>query len=106
MRVVKEMGYLDEPTLYREFCMAGYMEWEERTQKEEKAGYLTDISETLFFLLDRKLYQQWKRNKEQVRKEEGVDEVIYSGESDEAYKAIEELSGFSMDEFYDLFGDE
>lgn len=47
--------------------------------------------EQMFMLLRPQGYKEWKTQKNRKRAEEGVDEVIYHGESEEAFREIARL---------------
>ncbi len=57
--------------------------------------------ENLFGMLQPKAYERYRKTKDQQRSEEGVDQVIYTGEDDwESTKKTLEEFGFSNLDFY------
>ena len=69
----------------------GLMIVERREEAERKIIETESEFERLFMLLKPKAYQDWKAFKARKRAEEGVDEVVYQGESEEAFREIARL---------------
>lgn len=71
--------------------MLALLSYEERGQMDYDQERLDTLMEHIFMVSQPKSWMEWKSTRDRKRAEEGVDQVIYQGESEEAFREIARL---------------
>lgn len=102
-KVAERAGTLRGDTLYGECVLSGLEIRETEQDSEEKAEALRYLLDGFFAVVRPADFTEYERKRKMIREEEGVDEVVYYGESADAYKEIKEGLGIDLDEIMDEF---
>lgn len=93
-------GLLKGGGVYHEHLVSALHYLKNQNRIEETAQVANHLVESMFALIQPEAFKKWSEGKKVLEDEmEGFDEIVYEGESEEAY----ELLGIDMNEIMEAF---